>query len=55
MCAMLKFALDLSGYIGDFEIIDDRRAGKIVVDLNGRINKVSCVMHIFFRHGHMAS
>ena len=29
-----------SGYIGEFEIIDDHRAGKIVVNLNGRINKV---------------
>jgi small subunit ribosomal protein S15Ae len=28
------------GYIGEFEIIDDHRAGKIVVNLNGRINKV---------------
>ena len=33
-----------SGYIGEFEIIDDHRAGKIVVNLNGRLNKV----HIFF-------
>ena len=29
------------GYIGEFEIIDDHRAGKIVVFLNGRLNKVS--------------
>lgn len=28
------------GYIGEFEIIDDHRAGKIVVNLNGRLNKV---------------
>ena len=28
------------GYIGEFEIIDDHRAGKIIVNLNGRINKV---------------
>ena len=28
------------GYIGEFEIIDDHRAGKIVVELNGRLNKV---------------
>merc|ERR1712113_1062725 len=27
------------GYIGEFEIIDDHRAGKIVVELNGRLNK----------------
>jgi len=30
----------LPGYIGEFEIIDDHRAGKIVVNLTGRINKV---------------
>uniref|UniRef100_A0A8C6QD02 40S ribosomal protein S15a n=1 Tax=Nannospalax galili TaxID=1026970 RepID=A0A8C6QD02_NANGA len=27
------------GYIGEFEIIDDHRAGKIVVNLTGRFNK----------------
>ena len=26
--------------VGEFEIIDDHRAGKIVVNLNGRLNKV---------------
>ena len=31
------------GYIGEFEIIDDHRAGKIVVNLTGRINKCSVV------------
>lgn len=30
----------LSGYIGEFEIVDDHRAGKIVVNLTGRLNKV---------------
>jgi len=30
----------LKGYIGEFEIIDDHRSGKIVVNLNGRLNKV---------------
>lgn len=29
------------GYIGEFEIIDDHRAGKIVVNLTGRLNKVT--------------
>lgn len=24
------------GYIGEFEVVDDHRAGKIVVELNGR-------------------
>merc|ERR1712080_104502 len=27
------------GYIGEFEYIDDHRSGKIVVQLNGRLNK----------------
>lgn len=33
------------GYIGEFEIIDDHRAGKIVVNLTGRLNKVSYHYH----------
>ena len=32
------------GYIGEFEIIDDHRAGKIVVNLNGRLNKVNIII-----------
>uniref|UniRef100_A0A8C6QQA8 40S ribosomal protein S15a n=1 Tax=Nannospalax galili TaxID=1026970 RepID=A0A8C6QQA8_NANGA len=31
------------GYIGEFEIIDDQRAGKIVVNLTGRLNKCGVV------------
>ena len=31
------------GYIGEFEIIDDHRAGKIVVHLNGRLNKCAVI------------
>merc|ERR1712045_695861 len=31
------------GYIGEFEEIDDHRAGKIVVHLNGRINKCGVI------------
>jgi len=31
------------GYIGDFEIIDDHRRGKIVVNLNGRLNKAGVI------------
>jgi len=31
------------GYIGEFEFVDDHRAGKIVVHLNGRINKCGCI------------
>lgn len=35
--------LILTGYINDFEIIDDKRAGKIIVDLNGRLNKCGVI------------
>merc|ERR1712048_854760 len=31
------------GYIGEFEIVDDRRAGKIVIELKGRVNKCGVV------------
>merc|ERR1712094_44206 len=31
------------GYIGDFEIVDDHRSGKVVVDLVGRINKCGVI------------
>ncbi|CEH17353.1 40s ribosomal protein s22 [Ceraceosorus bombacis] len=31
------------GYIGEFEIVDDHRSGKIVVQLNGRINKAGVI------------
>ncbi|CAE7206347.1 hypothetical protein FNF27_04259 [Cafeteria roenbergensis] len=31
------------GYIGDFELVDDHRAGKIVVQLTGRINKCGVI------------
>merc|ERR1711953_703402 len=30
-------------YINEFEIIDDDRAGKIVVELNGRLNKCGVI------------
>ena len=32
-----------AGYIGEFEIVDDHRAGKIVVELIGRINKCGVI------------
>lgn len=32
-----------TGYIGEFEIVDDGRAGKIVVELNGRLNKCGVI------------
>lgn len=31
------------GYIGEFELVDDRRSGKIVVNLLGRINKCGVI------------
>jgi ribosomal protein S8 len=31
------------GYIGEFEIVDDHRAGKIVIELKGRINKCGVI------------
>ncbi|CAL5229335.1 g12641 [Coccomyxa viridis] len=31
------------GYIGEFEYVDDHRAGKIVVELNGRLNKCGVI------------
>jgi small subunit ribosomal protein S15Ae len=32
-----------AGYIGEFEFVDDHRAGKIVVELNGRLNKCGVI------------
>jgi len=32
-----------SGYIGEFEIIDDHRSGKIVIQLNGHLNKTGVI------------
>eukprot|EP00916_Digyalum_oweni_P019861 GHVL01033181.1.p1 GENE.GHVL01033181.1~~GHVL01033181.1.p1 ORF type:complete len:131 (+),score=1.31 GHVL01033181.1:43-435(+) len=31
------------GYIGEFEIVDDHRSGKIVVNLIGRLNKCAVI------------
>ncbi|KAG9030958.1 40S ribosomal protein S22 [Tulasnella sp. JGI-2019a] len=31
------------GYIGEFELIDDHRSGKIVIQLNGRLNKCGVI------------
>ena len=31
------------GYINEFEIVDDNRNGKVVVDLNGRLNKCGVI------------
>lgn len=42
---IVKFleVMQKNGYIGDFEIVDDRRLGKIVINLTGRINKCGVV------------
>lgn len=32
-----------AGYVGEFEIIDDHRGGKVVVELIGRINKCGVI------------
>ncbi|MHA1377745.1 MAG: 30S ribosomal protein S8 [Candidatus Helarchaeota archaeon] len=32
-----------SGYIGEFELIDDGRAGKFLIQLLGRINKIGVI------------
>ncbi|KAG9453294.1 hypothetical protein H6P81_006198 [Aristolochia fimbriata] len=42
---VIKFLLVMQkhGYIGEFEWVDDHRAGKIVVELNGRLNKCGVI------------
>ncbi|CAI5495512.1 unnamed protein product [Closterium sp. Naga37s-1] len=42
---IIKFltVMQRHGYIGEFELVDDRRAGKIVVELNGRLNKCGVI------------
>lgn len=42
---VIKFlrVMQKHGYIGEFEVIDDHRSGKIVVQLNGRLNKCGVV------------
>ena len=39
----LSFSSLSTGYIGEFEIIDDHRSQKIVVELNGRLNKCGVI------------
>uniref|UniRef100_M1C411 Small ribosomal subunit protein uS8c n=1 Tax=Solanum tuberosum TaxID=4113 RepID=M1C411_SOLTU len=34
-------------YIGEFEYVDDHRSGKIVVELNGRLNKCGVISPCF--------
>ncbi|THU49127.1 hypothetical protein C4D60_Mb06t06260 [Musa balbisiana] len=42
---IIKFLLVMQkhGYISEFEYVDDHRAGKIVVELNGRLNKCGVI------------
>eukprot|EP00993_Chasmostoma_nieuportense_P005955 NODE_6568_length_522_cov_13.311392_g6403_i0.p2 GENE.NODE_6568_length_522_cov_13.311392_g6403_i0~~NODE_6568_length_522_cov_13.311392_g6403_i0.p2 ORF type:complete len:131 (+),score=30.39 NODE_6568_length_522_cov_13.311392_g6403_i0:64-456(+) len=42
---VIKFlrVMQKHGYIGDFEVVDNHRANKIVVDLNGRLNKTGVI------------
>ena len=39
----LNCHLILIGYIGEFEVLDDHRNGKIVIELIGRINKCGVI------------
>lgn len=42
---LIKFLrlMQRKGYIGEFEMIDDHRSGKIVVELLGRLNKCGVI------------
>lgn len=42
---LIKFLklMQKKGYIGEFEIIDDHRSGKVVVELVGRLNKCGVI------------
>ena len=42
---VVKFlqVMQAHGYINEFEFVDDKRGGKIVVELNGRINKCGVI------------
>lgn len=40
---ILMITTNSVGYIGEFEYVDDHRAGKIVVELNGRLNKCGVI------------
>ncbi|XP_058110992.1 small ribosomal subunit protein uS8-like [Magnolia sinica] len=46
---IIKFFLVMQkhGYIGEFEYVDDHRSGKIVVELNGRLNKCGVISSHF--------
>ena len=42
---VIKFlqVMQKNGYIGEFEVLDDHRAGKIVINLIGRLNKCGII------------
>jgi len=42
---VVKFlqVMQKNGYIGDFELLDDHRSGKIVINLIGRVNKCGVI------------
>ncbi|KAI8111290.1 hypothetical protein M9434_004862 [Picochlorum sp. BPE23] len=42
-CTMLRSVMMKHGYIGEFEFVDNHRSGKIVVELNGRLNKCGVI------------
>ncbi|GMP80312.1 hypothetical protein CsSME_00035456 [Camellia sinensis var. sinensis] len=46
---IIKFLIIMQkhGYIGEFEYVDDHRSGKIVVELNGRLNKCGVISPCF--------
>ncbi|TKY51114.1 40S ribosomal protein S15a [Spatholobus suberectus] len=41
--AIIWSTLAVLGYIGDFEYVNDHRAGKTMVELNGRLNKCGVI------------
>eukprot|EP01001_Neometanema_parovale_P001434 NODE_11662_length_540_cov_233.362110_g11374_i0.p1 GENE.NODE_11662_length_540_cov_233.362110_g11374_i0~~NODE_11662_length_540_cov_233.362110_g11374_i0.p1 ORF type:complete len:131 (+),score=27.36 NODE_11662_length_540_cov_233.362110_g11374_i0:87-479(+) len=42
---IIKFlrVMQKHGYIGDFEVVDNHRSHKVVVELNGRLNKCGII------------
>ena len=42
---IIKFLrlMQRNGYIGEFELVDDHRSGKIVIELVGRLNKCGVI------------
>jgi ribosomal protein S8 len=42
-CDIHNYFCVFAGYIGEFEIIDDHRSNKIVIELTGRLNKCGVI------------